>query len=156
MERIIAAHAPVLPGRPPRVTSAQLCAGLVYHHLQPRGTLAEHLEALTGEHLSDSAASQRRLKMPSAVFERILEVALGPLAEPARQPEAFHAGLRLVGIDGTQFSLQNTPAILGSMSKAASRRLDAAFAKLGCAVLVELGTHAPLAAAIAFAGRGAK
>ena len=148
----MAAHAPVLPGRPPRITSAQLCAGLVYHHLQARGTLSEHLEALPGERLSDSAASQRRLKMPATVFERILEVALAPLAEPAAQPQAFYAGSRLVGIDGTQFSLQNPPAILGAMTKAASRRLGAAFAKLGVAVLVELGTHAPLAAAIAEPG----
>ena len=90
--------------------------------------------------------------MPREVFETILEVALAPLAEAAEQPQAFYAGLRLVGIDGTQFSLQNTPAILGSMPKAASRRLDAAFAKLPVAVLVELGTHAPLAAALAEAG----
>ena len=47
-----------------------------------------------------------------------------------------------------KFSVRNTPQILGTMTKAASRRFEAAFAKLGCAVLVELGTHAPLAAAI--------
>ena len=68
----------------PALTSAQLCAGLVYHHLQPRGTLAEHLEALTGEHLSDSAASQRRLKMPREVFETILEAALAPSGRACR------------------------------------------------------------------------
>ena len=90
--------------------------------------------------------------MPREVFETILEVALAPLAEPAGQPHAFYAGLRLVGVDGTQFSLQNTPAILGQMPKAASRRLGSAFAKLAVAVLVELGTHAPLAAAIAEPG----
>lgn len=79
----------------------------------------------------------------------ILESALVPLAEPALHPEAFYAGQRLVGIDGTQFSCGNTPRILGTMTKAASRRFTAAaFAKLGVAVLVELGTHAPLAAAI--------
>ena len=129
VERIVAVHAPACPRRPPRLTTAQLCAGLVYHHLQPGGTLAEHLEALTGQRLSDSAASQRRLKMPREVFETILEAALVPLAEAARHPHAFYAGLRLVGIDGTQFSLQNTPAILGSIPKTASRRLEAAFAK---------------------------
>ena len=53
-----------------------------------------------------------------------------------------------MGLDGTQFSCANTPRILGTMTKAATRRFEAAFAKLGCAVLVELGTHAPLAAAI--------
>ena len=92
LERIAATQAPVLSRRPPRLTTAQLCAGLVYHHLQPGGTLAAHLEALTGEHLSDSAASQRPLKMPRALFETILEAALVPVAELARHPEAFHAG----------------------------------------------------------------
>ena len=61
--------------------------------------------------------------------------------------EDFYAGRRLAGIDGTQVSCSNTPRILGTMTKVASRRSEAAFAKLGCAVLVELGTHAPLAAA---------
>ena len=42
----------------------------------------------------------------------------------------------------------NPPRILGTMTKAATRRFEAAFARLGCAVRVELGTHAPLAAAI--------
>ena len=107
-----------------------------------------HLAELTGEKISAAAASERRLAMPWAVLAAILEAALVPLAEPALHPDAFYAGRRLVGIDGTPFSCRNTPRILGTMTKAASRRFEAAFAKLGCAVLVELGTHAPLAAAI--------
>ena len=86
--------------------------------------------------------------MPWEVCEAVLAQALIPLADPTRQPEAFYAGFRLVGIDGTQFSCGNTPRILGTMTKAPTRRFEAAFAKLGCAVLVELGTHAPLAAAL--------
>ena len=86
--------------------------------------------------------------MPWEVFAVILQAALAPLGEPALHPEAFYAGRRLVGIDGTQFSCSNTPRILGTMTKAASRRFEAALAKLGGAVLVEPGTHAPLAAAI--------
>ena len=86
--------------------------------------------------------------MPWEVCEAVLAQALIPLADPTRQPEAFYAGFRLVGIDGTQFSCGNTPRILGTMTKTPTRRFEAAFAKLGCAVLVELGTHAPLAAAL--------
>jgi hypothetical protein len=144
----MAAHAP-LARRPPRLRAAELLVGLVYHVSQEQGTLAGHLEDLTGQPISDSAASQRRLAMPWAIFEAILEHALVPLADAALQPAAFYSGYRLVGIDGTQFSLSNTPRVLGVMTKAASRRFEAAFAKLGCSVLVELGTHAPLAAAIA-------
>jgi hypothetical protein len=39
----------------------------------------------------------------------------------------------------------NTPAIVASLPKAASRRFKAAFAKLRLVTLTELGTHAPLA-----------
>ena len=125
-----------------------MLAGLVYHVSQKRGSFGAHLAELTGEKISEAAASERRLAMPWEVFAAILQAALVPLAEPARHPEAFYAGRRLVGLDGTQFSCANTPRILGTMTKAASRRFEAAFAKLGSAVLVELGTHAPLAAAI--------
>ena len=58
-----------------------------------------------------------------------------------------------MGLDGTPFSCANTPRILGTMTKAATRRFEAAFAKLGCAVLVELGTHAPLALLALYARR---
>ena len=151
LQKIMAAHAP-LARRPPKVSACELLVGLVYHVSQGRGSLGGHLEDLTGSLISDSAASQRRLAMPWAIFEAVLEQALAPLADPALHPSAFYAGLRLVGLDGTQFSLSNTPRILGTMTKAASRRFDAAFAKLGSVVLVELGTHAPLAAAIGAPG----
>jgi hypothetical protein len=43
----------------------------------------------------------------------------------------------------------NTPQVSATTTKAASRRGRAAFAKLGVAVLLEVGVHNPLAAAIA-------
>ena len=147
----MAAHAP-LARRPPKVSGAELLVGLVYHASQGRGSLGGHLEDLTGCAISDSAASQRRLAMPWVIFEAVLAQALVPLADPKLHPSAFYAGRRLVGLDGTQFSLLNSPRVLGAMTKAATRRFEAAFAKLGCAMLVELGTHAPLAAAIAAPG----
>jgi hypothetical protein len=57
----------------------------------------------------------------------------------------------LVALDGTQYSLTNTPQVKASMRKAKSRRGRAAFAKITASVLLELGLHNPLAAAI---GRG--
>ena len=132
-----------------RISGAELLLGLVYHVSQPQGTLATHLHELTGKKISDSAASQRRLTMPWEVFEAILAQALSPSSRS--QAPARSASTRVFGSwasTGTQFSCANTPRILGTMIKAATRRFEAAFAKLGCAVLVELGSHAPLAAAI--------
>ena len=77
-----------------------------------------------------------------------MEAALGVKAKPKQHPQAFYQGWRLVAIDGTQFSVSNTPQILASLTKAASRRMKAAFAKIGMVLLVELGIHNPLAAVI--------
>jgi IS4 transposase len=48
----------------------------------------------------------------------------------------------------------NTPQILEKMGKAASRRMKAAFAKVEMSVLVELGLHNPVAAAVGLKGEG--
>ena len=62
--------------------------------------------------------------------------------------------MRLCGIDGTSWSVTNTPQILKEMGKAAARRAKAAFAKLQMCALVELGTHNPLAAGVGLEGEG--
>jgi hypothetical protein len=113
-----------------------------------KGTLAQHVKQLTGKDITDGALAQRRALLPVEVFERIMSAALKPKAEPARHAEAFYHGLRLCGIDGSTFSVTNTPQVKKSMRKARSRRGRAAFPKVGVAVLVELGLHNPLAAAL--------
>jgi hypothetical protein len=112
------------------------------------GTLIEHLAVLSGIELSGSSMSERRQVLPWEVFARILDWALRPLAQESAHPQAFYRGLRLVAIDGTQFSMVNTPQILRVCTKAAARRLRAAFAKLHAVVMLEVGLHNPLAAAI--------
>jgi len=131
-----------------KITGHECLTAQVYHGLRRQGTLSHHVKELLGITISDAALTQRRARLPWEVFPRLLELALHPLAEPRRHTAAFYHGLRLVGIDGTQWSVRNTPRILGSLSKAAARRLDAAFAKVGLVVVVELGMHNPLAAAI--------
>jgi len=135
-------------GRPPRLSVSQLVYALVFHMMSGAGSLVEHLAMLTGLEMSGSSVSERRQALPWEVFVKILEVALSPLADARRHGEAFYRGLRLVAIDGTQFSLVNTPQILRVCTKAASRRLRAAFAKLNAVVMLEVGLHNPLAAAI--------
>lgn len=74
-------------------------------------------------------------------------------ARRRRHPEAFWRGWRLLALDGTQFSLTNTPQINGAVKKARSRRGRAAFAKLTTGVLLEIGLHNPLAAALGRRGQ---
>ena len=117
--------------------------------MQDVGTLSEHLFALTQQRLADSSWADRRARLPWEVFAELMRRMLQPRAIAAQHPDAFWRGWRLVALDGTQFSLTNTPQVAASRRKARSRRGTAAFAKLGTAVLLELGLHNPLAAAIA-------
>jgi hypothetical protein len=145
---------PALPkrrGRRPRVPLAQVLPALVFHFMNAAGTLAEHFAQLFDEGLCDSSLSERRTRLPWEVFAELMRLGLRPLARSARHPDAFWRSWRLIALDGTQFSLTNTPQIKATIRKAKSRRGRAAFAKITAGVLLELGLHNPLAAAI---GRG--
>ena len=114
-------HGPRLR-RAKKLSAYQLGMCLVFHLLQSHGTLHEHVKRLTGIDISDSALSQRRARLPWEILAEILRVVLRPLAVAERQPGAFYRGLRLVGLDGTMFSVFNTPWISKSLKKAISRR----------------------------------
>jgi hypothetical protein len=125
-------------GRKPRVPVTQLLPALTFHVMHGAGTLAEHFYELFGAALADSSWSDRRQRLPWEIFADLLRRALRPKAT-SRHREAFWRGWRLVGLDGTQFSLTNTPQILQAVPKARSRRGRAAFAKLPTSVLLEIG-----------------
>jgi len=137
---------------PPVVRADELIQSLVFHVVAKAGTLAQHVKQLTGKTITDGALSQRRALLPAAVFEELMSATLKPKADPTRHPGAFYHGLRLCGVDGTLFSVTNTPQVKKQMRKARSRRGRAAFPKVGVAVLVELGLHNPLAAALGAKG----
>ena len=140
-------------GRKPRVSVAQLLPALTWHVMQDTGTLAEHLFQLFREPLADSSWSDRRLRLPWEIFAELMRRALRPRATPRQHREAFWHGWRLVALDGTQFSLINTPQITTTLEKARTRRGRAAFAKMTTAVLLEVGLHNPLAAAVGRRGQ---
>lgn len=151
-ERLLGARGvPTLPrrrGRKPRVPITQLLPALTFHVMQDAGTLADHLFQLFREPLADSSWSDRRLRLPWEIFADLMRRALRPRATLRQHRDAFWRGWRLVALDGTQFSLINTPQITATFEKAHTRRGRAAFAKVTTAVLLELGLHNPLAAAI--------
>jgi hypothetical protein len=133
---------------PPVISAGELICGLVFHVVGEDGTLAQHVKALTGKRITDGALAQRRARLPLAIFEQLMNAALQPKADPRRHPDAFYRGLRLCGVDGSSFSVSNTPQVKKLMKKARSRRGRSAFPKVGAVVLVELGLHNPLAAAL--------
>jgi len=137
---------------PPLVSAYELIAGLVFHVVAGPGKLGAHVKQVTGITITDGALSQRRALLPVEVFDELLRAALAPKANPKQHPDAFYQGLRLCGVDGSTSSVTNTPQVKKGMTKARSRRGRAAFAKVGVAVMVELGLHNPLAAALGAQG----
>lgn len=126
----------------------QIVAGVVAQCLHTCGSLEQIIRRYFAVQLSSSALSQRRQHMQLEPFVTVMRHALRPMALPQSHADCFFAGLRLAGIDGTQFNLLNTPQINAVVAKVSTRRGEAAFGKLSLSVLVELGTHAPLAAAM--------
>jgi hypothetical protein len=140
-------------GRPAELPLPDLLAALLFHFLCGAGTAAEHLFQLLGRRLCNSAIAERRSVLPWTLWDRWLRDALRSTAHQRRHPEAFYRSWRLVAIDGTQFSVSNTPQTVGQLVKASSRRAKAAFAKVTACVLLEVGLHNPLAAAIGHGGQ---
>jgi hypothetical protein len=141
---------PALPrrrGRKPRVPVTDLLPALAFHALSGAGTLSEHFSQLFDEPLADSSWADRRARLPWEIFADLMQRVLRPQAT-RRQADAFWRGWRVIALDGTQFSLTNTPQILKTLPKARSRRGRAGFAKITTCVLLEIGVHNPLAAAI--------
>jgi hypothetical protein len=129
-----------------------LVAALTFHVMQTAGTLSEHFAELFGVHFADSSWADRRARVPWEIFAELMRRALRPLATPDAAGDAFWRHWRLLALDGSQFSVGNTPAIRRRVVRARARRGRAAFAKLTTTVLLEVGVHNPVAAAIGRAG----
>jgi hypothetical protein len=140
-------------GRPPRVlTRGQLLAALVFHcTVGWAGTLGEHLFCLLGIEMAESTLSERRQALPFEVFSQLLGRVLRPVHTSGC--EGFFGRWRLVAIDGVSWSLPNTPQVKRKCKKGGNQKGRAAFAKLYCAVLVELMWHNPLAARVGLEGQ---
>ena len=142
------------PGRGPtaKLPASHLLISLVYHVMNGSGIFSEHVLQLFGVSIKDSSLSERRQRIGLEPFAWLMKNALRPLAEMNTDKSCFYKGWRLCGIDGSRWSVTNTPQVLKDMTKASTRRLEAAFAKLEMCVLVELGLHNPLAAEVGIKG----
>jgi hypothetical protein len=151
-KRLIGSEPILLPparrGRKPRVPLTDVLSALTFHVMKGPGTLGEHFAELFDEPLADSSLADRRARLPWEIFDDLMRRLLRRRAMRSREPDAFWHGWRLVALDGTQWSLTNTPQIGAEVRKARTRRGHAAFAKLTTVVLLEIGLHNPLAAAI--------
>src|ERR1700687_3230087 len=98
-------------GRKPRVPLDHILQALTFHVTQGAGTLAEHFFELFQEPLANSSWSDRRIRVPWEIFADLMRRALRPIATRRQQPDAFWRGWRLLALDGTQYSVTNTPQV---------------------------------------------
>ena len=139
----------------PKVPCATVVWGLVVHGLSAAGSLGHHVRTVSGVAISDSAVQARRAGLAWDFFAALHAQILTPRAQRDCHPDCFYHGRRLLALDGSQWSLRNTAAnVSAAPARHGNQRpASAAFLKWGTAVLLDLGTHQPLAAARALPGR---
>jgi hypothetical protein len=140
----------------PKLSGWQWLMAKAFHVMAGTGNFADHVKQITGISISNSALSQRGASVGWELVAVALRSVLRPLADLQEHPDAFHQGLRLIALDGTRFNLSNSAAIKAKAVKTRCHRGDGepAFAQLCSVVLVELGTHQPLAAAFGWENQG--
>lgn len=135
-------------GRPAKLALWSILQSVLAQVILRSGTLGSVCELVGGVKIAESTISERRRKIATSSFLEATCMLLTVCAEEARDSFAFYRGLRLIGIDGSSFSVKNTTALLPKIAKSVSRRCEAAFGKLPLNCLVELGTHAPVGVTI--------
>ena len=135
-------------GRPPRLSSDDIIAGLAWHVLQPSGNFSASLHMLMGVRMSDSSLSERRQSLGTKPWFEAMNLFLSKGNCKSEDPSNTYVGLRMVAVDGTSFSCGNTPAFKEEVEKTWTRRGRAAFFRIPCVALYDLCTHRPLAVQI--------
>lgn len=162
LEQALSQSSPSAPRRGPKTALglALLLVSLIRQKLFQRGALDEHLFKSHGQSLQGSTISRRLRKVDSERLACISDHLLEPIGNPTSNPEGYCGNYRLVGIDGTRFTLQNTPDILERVGKAKAAHCpvggtqEVAFPQICACSLVELGPHNPLAVNVGSGGEG--
>lgn len=128
--------------------AGDLIAALAWHVLQPCGTFSASLAMQKGIRMSDSALSERRQSLGTGPWLEALDAVFSKAASYSDDPRLTFGGFRIVGVDGTTFNCANTPPLKATALKTRTRRGTAAFFRISCVALCELGAHRPLAVRI--------
>jgi hypothetical protein len=96
--------------------------------------------------VSKSSISALRSRMGSAPLRDLVRSCCLPLADLARQPQAFYKGLRLMAIDGSRLELADEVDVATAFGRPGSRTGVAGYPQAQCVVLAECATHAIVAA----------
>ncbi len=96
--------------------------------------------------IAKSSISAARTRVGWQPLAALVRTCCVPLADAQSHPQAFCAGLRLVAIDGSHFEVPDEADNAAQFGYPGSRTGHAGYPQALCAVLVECGTHAILAA----------
>jgi len=91
---------------------------------------------------SEAALCQARKRLGYKPVWWVRTRLVGWPAEAARDPTAFYRGRRLVGVDGTTFSVADTPANVRTFGRAGNQYKPSGYPLVRVMALCELGTHA--------------
>lgn len=91
---------------------------------------------------SDSALYQARAKLGWAPIRWLCRRVLRPLADLALDSSAFYDGRRLLAIDGTTFTVADTPANERTFGRANNQHGGSGYPLMRLVALCEVGTHA--------------
>jgi hypothetical protein len=100
-----------------------------------------------------SAITQARVRLGEAPLRELFRRVARPLAEPGT-PGAWYRELRLVSFDGTTIDVPDLPALERDFGRPSSPRGVSGFPQLRLLALLETGTHAIFAAALAGVATG--
>ena len=96
--------------------------------------------------VSKSSISALRTRIGSEPLRDLMRTCCLPLADPARMPQAFYKGLRVMAIDGSRLELADEADVVQAFGRPGSRTGVAGYPQAQCVVLAECATHAIVAA----------
>jgi Insertion element 4 transposase N-terminal/Transposase DDE domain len=140
----------------PRVLVYYVMALTLFAHASYDAVLRHLVEGLRWLHFDGaalglackSAITQARVRLGEAPLRELFGRVARPLAEPGT-PGAWYRGRRLVSFDGTTVDLPDVPELERRFGRPPAARGHSGFPQLRLLVLLETGTHAVFAAAIA-------
>jgi hypothetical protein len=111
-----------------------------WHVLHGVGIFSHTAALLNTKPVSATTLSERRTSLGEKPWADTFERYLAHTTDGDSLSGAFYMGLRLVGIDGTNFNVSNTPTIKATTVKIKSRKSFSAFFRLSSVALVALAS----------------
>lgn len=147
-------------GRKPLISMAEALTLKIFHVVLGTGTLSNTLSRLTDKQLNDSSISRQMRQIPDELVTSVSNGLFKSIATKTDNPNAFFGPYRLIGLDGSQFVMQNTESLLNAFPKGSKyagkkRALEPSpFPSIWTCSLVECGVHNPIALEVGLAGEG--